>query len=115
ATRRRGRASLAPRGGLLRAARHQVELAKIFADAETRGVRRSARPDRRALTRRPRLDLRSSARAAASALERVAGLEGAGVKTAPEPLRALLRSAVGEGLRHHLAARGLLQAVVADR
>src|SRR5262245_22881020 len=46
--------------------------------------------------------------------ERVAGLEVPRLEPAPEPLLALGRRAVRERLRHHVAARGPLQLIVAD-
>src|SRR4051812_26817807 len=46
--------------------------------------------------------------------EGVAGLQGAGLEAAAEPLLALGGGAVGERLRHHVALGGLLQLVVAD-
>src|SRR5688572_12573203 len=49
-----------------------------------------------------------------SPLERVAGLERAGLEAALEPSHPLLGGSMREALRHHVTLRLLLQAVVAD-
>src|SRR5271169_1923043 len=69
--------------------------------------RRPKAPARRLKT--PGADLPWSIR------ERVAGLDVAALQARGQPLLALRRRAVGEAVGHGVAARGGLQAVVADR
>src|SRR5215470_11845630 len=47
--------------------------------------------------------------------ERIAGRDGALPVAVGEPALALLRSAVGEAVRHHAAGRLALESIVADR
>src|ERR1041385_4688882 len=70
-------------------------------------------PTRRSLTLAPPSPLREEG-SQLRRRERVAGRYLALFQPFGEPALALLRSAVGKGVRHHIATRLLLQAVVAD-